>query len=358
MTKVDVAAIMRRIALENSHPFIKLEEKSQILIPKTKNFKDLYRTRLTHSYETSSIARIIGFNIGFDRLEELENVSLAHDLGHPAFGHTGAELLHKKSVELGIPEGFSDNSATFEVIKHNSLDFSDYELASLIKYPDSLYFYQKEYLLPKLKLAVERESVKWGSGLKRTVACEIMDISDRISYGTSDLVDSFNTGYTRKSLAGFLKKLAKKVSSNRLLNEILLNASFSAESDSKRLVRASILKLKMAIINDLYWSEEKATLRSVNKETFFVLDSICQFTFEEFIKNESVIKIRDRGVELFGLYFDYFIKNPTEMPSSFYYDKYKNAKSDVDKYRAVRDMVADSTDQFVMNFTLKNIKKR
>lgn len=348
-------AIERRIKLENSHPFAKLEDKTQILIPKNKYSTDIYRTRLTHSYETASIARILGLKMGFDSIEELVNVSMEHDLGHPTIGHTGAEIINEICLEIGIPEGFSDNSQTFEVIKNNCIDCSDYELASLIKYPTKLYPYQKDYLIPKLELAIKSESKIWGN-TKRTVACEIMDIADRISYGTSDLVDSFNTGYTKETLGDFLEQLSNNVNTNRLLNEIILNASFAAKNGSKRLVREAILKLKMAFINDLYWDKNTGSIKAINKETFLALDSICDYTYKEFIKNQFVVEKRNESIELLKIYFRYFLSNPEEMPSDFYKNKYVNSNCKIDKLRAIRDMVADSTDQFMIKMA-KRIKK-
>lgn len=348
-------AIERRIKLENSHPFAKLEDKTQILIPKNKYTTDIYRTRLTHSYETSSVARIIGIKLGFDLIEELVNVSMEHDLGHPTNGHTGAEVINLICLEIGIPEGFSDNSQTFEVIKNNCIECSDYELASLIKYPSKLYPYQKEYLLPKLKIAIAKETETWGNS-KRTVACEIMDIADRISYGTSDLVDSFNTGYTEKTLGDFLENLSNKVITNRLLHEVILNASFAAKNGSKRLVREAILRLKMAFINDLYWDKSIGALKAINKETFIALDDICNYTYTEFIKNEFVVEKRNESIEYLKIYFRYFLDNPDKMPSDFYKNKYYKSECKIDKLRAIRDMVADSTDQFVIKFA-KKIKK-
>ena len=353
---MDVSAIKRGLALENSHPFIKLEEKMQILLPKSGR-EDLYRTRQTHSFEVAMVARIIAVNIGFNKIEELENVCKAHDLGHPAFGHAGADFLDRKFKDIGIPEGFSDNNNTFEVIKHNSLEFSDYELASIVKYPNKLYDYQKSYLIPKIDRFVKKESKKWGRDLKRTVACEIMDLADRIAYGTSDIVDSFMTGYTKDNLSDYLLNLAEKVSVNRAYSEVIIGAAQAAKSKNKRLVRSYLLKLEMTIIEDLFWDINKATLNAVNEETFFVLDSICEFSLSQFVRNPTVQEERNECIESLNVFCNYFIENPDQMPSNFFKKRVEMAKNQIDKYRAIRDMIGDSTDMFVLKFAKEVIKK-
>jgi len=339
-------ALMRRVAIENSHPFVKMEEISQILIPKTDKL-DIFRTRQTHSYETSSIARIIAVNIGYENICELENVCLLHDLGHPPFGHKGATYLDKKSKELGIEEGFSDNNATFEVIKNNSIELSNYELVSLIKYPNKLYPFQKRYLIPLLEIEISKEKNKWGNNLKRTVACEIMDIADRISYGTSDIVDSFSTGFTKDSLPIFLLDLSKKISNNRNASEIIYEAYLASKDNNKKILRKKFIDLKLFILNDLYWNKEIASLSTISKETFLILDSICQFSFDFFIKHEVVNEEIMKGVDSLDCYFKYLLKNPEEMPSKFYKNKYKLSNNKIDKLRAIRDMIADSSDKFI-----------
>lgn len=346
---MDVSAIKRGLALENSHPFVKLEEKMQILLPKSGR-EDLYRTRQTHSFEVAMVARIIAINIGFKKIEELENVCKAHDLGHPAFGHAGADFLDEAFKKLGVPEGFSDNNNTFEIIKHNSLDFSDYELASIVKYPKKLYEYQKSYLLPKIERFVKKERKKWGVNLKRTVACEIMDLADRIAYGTSDIVDSYMTGYTKEILGDYLFELADKVSVNRVYSEIIIGAAQAAKNHNKRLIRSYLLKLEMAIIEDLYWDMDKATLNTVNEETFFVLNSICDFSLSQFVNNPIVQIERQECVGFLEEFCNYFVANPDKMPSNFFKKKIAAAKNQVEVYRAIRDMIGDSTDRFVIKF--------
>ena len=71
--------------------FRKLQFKTQVFL---ENKGDYYRTRLTHTLEVAQIARTVSKALGVNS-ELAEAIALAHDLGHPPFGHTGEEKLNK-----------------------------------------------------------------------------------------------------------------------------------------------------------------------------------------------------------------------------------------------------------------------
>ena len=106
----------------HSTAFRRLKHKTQVFVNTT---DDHYRTRITHSLEVSQIARTLGkiFNLNEDLCETL---SLAHDIGHPPFGHAGEEALNECMINFG---GFDHNIQTIRIL--TLLENKYYEFSGL-----------------------------------------------------------------------------------------------------------------------------------------------------------------------------------------------------------------------------------
>src|SRR6516164_8630068 len=103
----------------HSSAFRRLKEKTQVFVA---HEGDHFRTRLTHSLEVAQIARSIARALGLDD-DLAEAVALAHDLGHPPFGHSGEEELDAWMEPFG---GFDHNVQTLRVVTELERRYPDF----------------------------------------------------------------------------------------------------------------------------------------------------------------------------------------------------------------------------------------
>ena len=167
---------------------------------------DFFRTRLTHSLEVAQIAKGIALTLGADP-DLVEAVCLAHDLGHPPFGHNGERTLHALMRAHG---GFEGNAQTLRIVtrlEHKHADYAGLNLTyqtldGILKYKTCIDasaitnapqgpvkgFYAADRALVE---AIVRQT---GSGPQPSLECQIMDVADDIAYSVHDLEDSLKAG--------------------------------------------------------------------------------------------------------------------------------------------------------------------
>ncbi len=104
----------------HSSAFRRLKHKTQVFI---EHEGDYYRTRLTHSIEVAQVARTIAGALGLNA-ELTEAVALAHDLGHPPFGHTGEEALQRLMAPYG---GFDHNAQAIHIVTSLERHYAEFD---------------------------------------------------------------------------------------------------------------------------------------------------------------------------------------------------------------------------------------
>lgn len=160
--------------------FRRLEYKTQVFI----NYEgDYYRTRLTHTLEVAQIGRTIARAIGAN--EDLtESVCLAHDLGHPPFGHSGETSLAKLLRDQG---GFDHNKQSFRIVtklEHRYTDFPGLNLTWEVL--EGLVKHETEYDVSDAR--------DFNPELRGNIEAQIANVSDELAYTAHDLDDGLRSG--------------------------------------------------------------------------------------------------------------------------------------------------------------------
>ncbi|MGK7947838.1 MAG: deoxyguanosinetriphosphate triphosphohydrolase family protein [Xenococcaceae cyanobacterium] len=197
-----------------SSAFRRLAQVTQVV---TAQEGHVFHNRLTHSLKVGQLARRlaerlieeqedIAYKLGGINPDVVEAAALAHDLGHPPFGHTAEEELDECATSHGLVDGFEGNAQSFRILTRLAIHRVDYfglnltraVLNAVLKYPwvrdsDRKSKKWRKYSVYQLDRQAF-EFVRPELDTRQTIEASIMDFADDITYSVHDLEDFYLAG--------------------------------------------------------------------------------------------------------------------------------------------------------------------
>ena len=303
---------------------------------------DLFRTRLTHSLEVAQIGRSVARNL---RLEEdlTEAISLAHDLGHTPFGHTGQDALNACMKPYG---GFEHNLQSLRVVDVLEQRYGAFDGLNLT-------FETREGILKHCSVKNARTLGDVGRRfLKRrqaTLEAQIANVSDEIAYNNHDVDDGLRSGLlSMEQLAGIgifhrhmdlALKDYPKLSGRRLINETVRRMIDTLVTD---LIAASSRAIRDAGVKTMDDVRNAPALigfsPAIQDEQLVLKRFLRDNLYQHYRVARMSIKARRIVTDLFGI----FHSDPKVLPPEF------QARAREDKPRAIADYIAGMTDRYAI----------
>ena len=339
----------------HSVAFRRLEYKTQVFV---NHEGDHYRTRLTHSLEVAQLARGIARNLQLN--EDLaEALALAHDLGHPPFGHAGEEGLNAAMKDYG---GFEHNAQTIRILtqlEHRYADFDGLNLTwetleGVAKHNGPVMGKSAATHLPRaLSYYTSQQDLELNT--YASAEAQVAAIADDIAYNNHDLDDGLRAGlFKLEDLEGLplLDEIIRTVktqhpvlSPQRQSHEIIRRLINRMVADVLEHTRGRITQFRIASPDHVRHLGQALVTFSPAMEQ--VNKSIKSYLFKHMYRHYKVNRMSSKARRVVRELFDFFIQEPNCLPP-VWYAQTDGARSQRTA-EVIADFIAGMTDRFALD---------
>ncbi len=316
--------------------FRRLEYKTQVFI----NYEgDYYRTRLTHTLEVTQIGRTVARALGAN--EDLtESICMAHDLGHPAFGHSGETILARLMRDFG---GFDHNKQSFRIVTQLENRYPDFPGLNLTwEVLEGIVKHETEYDIA--------DASDFNPELRGHLEAQITNAADELAYTAHDLDDGLRSGMIQESQlegmplwevvlksVGLHGPLADDLSRHRLIRRLIsLEVNDLVQATDLRIrdsgVR-SVTDLQKLPYNVVGHSEE---MHHRNRQ-------LKDFLYANLYRHYRVVRMAVKAERIITDLFNAYRSEPTILP--------RHVQATIEERgleRTICDYIAGMTDRFAV----------
>lgn len=326
----------------HSTAFRRLMYKTQVLVAQT---NDHHRTRLTHTLEVAQISRTIARQLGLN--EDLtETIALAHDLGHPPFGHAGESALDECMSGHGGFEHNRHGLRIVAVLEYRYADFPGLNLTHEVREAMAQHSGRRDD--PEVAAYLE-------SG-RPMLEAQVVDAADSLAYDTHDLDDAIGAGLlTTDDLGGveFWRRAVERVERRhgRLGPLQFQPAVVRALIDWQvtDLLEHTLQRLRQAHVRSVDDVRKAAALFvGPGPEVRRLKMELEAFLKDRVYRHYRVMRMAAKGRRVLQALFAEFVKAPDLLP-----DRYARRVAAEGRERVVCDYLAGMTDRYAQDEFLR-----
>jgi len=319
----------------HSSAFRRLEGKTQVFTP---GLDDYYRTRLTHSIEVAQIGRTIAKEL---RLNEslTEAICLAHDLGHPPFGHAGEIILNELMNNFG---GFEHNRQTLRIVDLLEHPYPRFMGLNLM--------YETRLGLAKHKGPYDKPHDEIFAELNCSLEGQVADVADRIAYNCHDLEDAMRARLISpeqlQNIEIFIEA-ESRIDATRIRDRTIRRTR-TAKAIIDKLVgdcidnsKKTLAQANIKTVSDVYNRTENLIALAPSNDAKLV--ELEKFLLQNFYQHKSLVETAGKVKTWLEQLFERLCQEPQLMPGYFRQFIPKEGLE-----RTVCDYIAGMTDRFCL----------
>ncbi len=320
----------------HSAAFRRLSQKTQVF---TGEMGDYHRTRLTHTLEVASIARTIARAL---RLNEdlVEALALAHDLGHPPFGHSGEDVLNECLHDVG---GFNHNAQALRICELLETSYRTFPGLNLTT----------EVLDGQRQRARKNRhdctSVESSSATNSPLLeVQVVDAADSIAYDAHDADDSLELGLLDveqllevplwREAHDHVVGQAPSLNERQLLRAIVHEVIDWQVSDVVEYSARSLEERRIGSLDDV---KQQPLIITTSPDLSEKKTNLERFLFDNVYRHPELLAKRRPAQRLLREMFEFLVKQPQKLPS-----KFRRLAESEGLLRTVGDYLAGMTDRF------------
>jgi len=333
-----------RDRIVHAEAFRKLEYKTQVFFILE---GDYYRTRLTHTIEVAQLARTIGRNLCLNE-DLIEAIALAHDLGHPPFGHAGEEALDAL-VRQANPKGFNHNLRSFEIVTKFEKKYPHFPGLNLTR--EVLVGILKHQTLYDTPGGQVYRKYKEGP----TLEAQVVNIADSLAYLNHDVDDGLTSGcITEEDLmeSSLWQRAIKKVGPGAATGDrqmfkyqVVKELIDMQVKDLLAATDARLKELDFRSSADVRKSKEYVVGFSPTMQS--QRDQMQGMLNIKLYHHWRVERMTFKAKRILGDLFKVYLDNPKQLPYAIYPRDVKF--TDAQKYELIGNYIASMTDRFAID---------